>query len=72
MTASLYIRFFCGSGKASLGGIRLSIIMCRGKANVLRNMESVPCNRSRTPSTPKQLLNLFFKKTKNTTVNLRH
>jgi len=50
--------FIVGSGKASRGGLKLNIIMCRAYDLVARKRESVPWRRSRTPSTPKQLLNL--------------
>ena len=47
-----------GSGNASRAGMKLSIMMCRAYALVVRNSASVPWSRSSTPSTPKHWLNL--------------
>lgn len=49
-----------GSGNTSRGGAKLSIIICLAYCRVVLKLLSVPWNLSKTPSTPKQLLNLKF------------
>lgn len=47
-----------GSGNTSLAGAKLSIIICLAYCLVALKLLSVPWNLSKTPKTPKQLLNL--------------